>query len=105
METPQNNNVWDYVATVGAVMKSHQLSLILDVVNPLISILCAELMFHIIFIDLIPAARLNKSCQLSASLMVIDFFARFCLCFPFDKFVVVDPESFMHGRLYSSNLS
>ena len=78
METLQNNNVWEYFATVGAVMKSHQLSLILDVVNPLIS-------------------RLNKSCQLSASLMVMDFFARFCLSIPFDKFVIVDPESFMRG--------
>ena len=97
METLQNNNVWEYFATVGAIMKSHQLSLILDVVNPLISILSAELMFHIIFIDLIPAARLNKSCQLSASLMVMDFFARFCLSIPFDKFVIVDPESFMRG--------
>ena len=53
METLQNNYVWA-LATVGAVMKSHQLSLILDVVNPLISILSAELMFHIIFMDLIP---------------------------------------------------
>ena len=58
METLQNNNVWEYFATVGAIMKSHQLSLILDVVNPLISILSAELMFHIIFIDLIPLFRL-----------------------------------------------
>ena len=58
METLQNNNVWEYFATVGAVMKSHQLSLILDVVNPLISILSAELMFHIIFMDLIPLFRL-----------------------------------------------
>ena len=54
METLQNNNVWEYFATVGAIMKSYQLSLILDVVNPLISILSAELMFHIIFMDLIP---------------------------------------------------
>ena len=54
METLQNNNVWEYFATVEALMKSHQLSLILDVVNPLISILSAELMFHIIFMDLIP---------------------------------------------------
>ena len=58
METLQNNNVWEYFATVEAVMKSHQLSLILDVVNPFISILSAELMFHIIFIDLIPLFRL-----------------------------------------------
>ena len=43
------------------------------------------------------APRLNKSCQLSASLMVMDFFARFCLSIPFDKFVIEDPESFMHG--------
>jgi high-affinity K+ transport system ATPase subunit B len=58
METLQNNNVWEYFATVEALMKSHQLSLILDVVNPFISILSAELMFHIIFIDLIPLFRL-----------------------------------------------
>ena len=58
METLQNNNVWEHFATVGAVMKSHQLSLILDDVNPLISILSAELIFHIIFIDLIPLFRL-----------------------------------------------
>ena len=44
METLQNNNVWEYFATVEALMKSHQLSLILDVVNPFISILSAELM-------------------------------------------------------------
>ena len=58
METLQNNNVWEYFATVGAVMKSHQLSLILDVVNPLISILSAELMFLIVFMDHIPLFRL-----------------------------------------------
>ena len=58
METLQNNNVWEYFATVEALMKSHQLSLILDVVNPLISSLSAELMFHIIFINLIPLFRL-----------------------------------------------
>ena len=58
METLQNNYVWEDFATVGAVMKSHQLSLILDVVNPLISILSAEDMFHIIFMDLIPLFQL-----------------------------------------------
>ena len=58
METLQNNNVWEHLAAVGAVMKSHQLSLILDVVNPLISILSAELMFLIVFMDHIPLFQL-----------------------------------------------
>ena len=54
METIKNNNVWEHIATVGTEMKSHQLSLILDFMNPFISVLSAELMFHIIFRDLIP---------------------------------------------------
>jgi len=39
METLQNCYFWEQFITVGTEMKSHQLSLILDIVNPLITVL------------------------------------------------------------------
>ena len=50
METLQIYYFWEQFVTVGTEMKSHQLSLILDIVNPLITVL--RLTFsHYLFVN------------------------------------------------------